>query len=204
MKGLLLKDYYVIRSGLLLQLIMVVFLGISFSFMLSPWVCIVVAATSLSAMTLMTIQSDTQSLWDKYEMTMPLSQPARVSCKYLLYALMGAVGLAVGALVGSMAAYVKHSFSFDDMQFYMCIAIYMSLLPGSISIPIMRRLPMERSIMGMVLAYIAASLLIAAAVWVMKQFADILVNINLLFMILAGLGIAAYTASWLISAHARS
>lgn len=36
---MLLKDYYVIRSGLLLQLIMVVFLGISFSFMLSPWVC---------------------------------------------------------------------------------------------------------------------------------------------------------------------
>lgn len=204
MKGLLLKDYYVIRSGLLLQLIMVVFLGISFSFMLSPWVCIVIAATSMSAMTLMTIQSDTQSLWDKYEMTMPLSQSARVSCKYLLYALMGALGLIAGALVGGITASIKHAFSFEDMQLYVCIAIYMSLLPGSISIPMMRHLPMERSIMGMVLAYIAACLIIAAAVWVMKQFVDILTSINLVFMVLAGLGIVAYAASWLISARARS
>ena len=48
MKGLLLKDYYLIRDGMVILLLTFVAVGAGLAFLTSPWVLIVVAGATMS------------------------------------------------------------------------------------------------------------------------------------------------------------
>ena len=58
MKGLLLKDFYIIRSGLLILLLTFVFVGAGMSFLISPLVLIVIFTVTLSFQSAVTVQTD--------------------------------------------------------------------------------------------------------------------------------------------------
>lgn len=48
MKGLLLKDYYLIRDGMVILLLTFVAVGAGLAFLTSPWVLTVVAGATMS------------------------------------------------------------------------------------------------------------------------------------------------------------
>ena len=66
MKGLLLKDFYIIRSGLLILLLTFVFVGAGMSFLISPLVLIVIFTVTLSFQSAVTVQTDKSSQWDSF------------------------------------------------------------------------------------------------------------------------------------------
>ena len=66
MKGLLLKDYYLIRDGMVILLLTFVAVGAGLAFLTSPWVLIVVAGATMSFQGAMTVQSDRSSQWDRF------------------------------------------------------------------------------------------------------------------------------------------
>lgn len=81
MKGLLLKDYYLIRDGMVILLLTFVAVGAGLAFLTSPWVLIVVAGATMSFQGAMTVQSDRSTQWDRFSAVLPLPRSTAVSEK---------------------------------------------------------------------------------------------------------------------------
>src|SRR5699024_10676815 len=103
MKGLILKDFYIIRS--LLAIICVIFLviGISLSYLVTPWVLTVLATVILGMNVTSTINIDKTSGWLKTVVTTPVSRKTFINSKYIMYLLLSFVGLLFGLTFGFIA-----------------------------------------------------------------------------------------------------
>ncbi len=93
MKGLLLKDYYLIRSVLYIILAVFAVTGIGMSFLASAWVLTVMATVMLGMISVTTIQMDKHSGWRKISAVLPVSRKAVLDSKYILYILLSGAGL---------------------------------------------------------------------------------------------------------------
>lgn len=71
MKGLLLKDYYLIRSILYIIFVVFAVIGIAMSFLTSTWVLTVIATVMLGMISVTTINMDKSSGWRKVSVTLP-------------------------------------------------------------------------------------------------------------------------------------
>ena len=76
MKGLLLKDYYLIRSVLYVILAVFAVVGIGMSFLTSTWVLTVLATVMLGMISVTTINMDKNSGWRKVSLVLPVPRKA--------------------------------------------------------------------------------------------------------------------------------
>ena len=93
MKGLLLKDFYIMRDSSLIMVLTMLIVGVALAVLSSPWLLIVVATTSLSMAAVTTISNDKITQWDKFSATLPVSRTQIISSKYYMYALLGIIGI---------------------------------------------------------------------------------------------------------------
>ena len=96
MKGLLLKDYYLIGSVLWILLAAMAVIGIAMAVLTSAWALVVIATVMLGMVSVSTINMDKASGWYKVSLVMPVARQAVVDSKYLLYLLLSGVGLFAG------------------------------------------------------------------------------------------------------------
>lgn len=197
MKGLLLKDFYIIRSGLLMLLLTFVFVGAGMSFVISPWVLVVIFTVTLSFQSAVTVQTDKSSQWDRFSVTLPVSRKQTIAGKYVMYLLLSFAGLGTGAALSTLCAWFQKGFDRESLFMYSSLAIIVSLLPGSISIPCSFWLDEEKSMIGTILAYMVTSGIIAVTVLLLKSYINLQENIGVVLGILAGISIALYAISWL-------
>lgn len=198
MKGLLLKDFYVTRDGLLTLLLTFIAVGTGLAFLISPWVLIIIAATTLSLQAATTIQNDKSTKWNKFSATLPVSRAQVVGSKYLIYLLLCITGIAVGIIVCSIASLFKQGFDINELIKYSCLAVVVSLLPGSISIPCTFIFDEEKSVMGLVLSYIVTAGLFSGLIVLLKQFMDVKENLFAICGIAAVFSVVIFALSWLI------
>ena len=118
MKGLLLKDFYIIRSGLLILLLTFVFVGAGMSFLISPWVLIVIFTVTLSFQSAVTVQTDKSSQWDRFSVTLPVSRKQTIASKYVMYILLSLAGLAIGAVISIICAWFQKGFDIESLLMY--------------------------------------------------------------------------------------
>ena len=181
MKGLLLKDYYLIRSTLLFNLIVFVVIAAGMSFLVSTWV-----------LTVPTINLDKSSGWRKVSCVLPVSRKTIVDSKYALYLLLSGAGLVLGFVLGGAAALLKNEPDSASMLIFAGISVAMALLSGSISIPCNLLLSEEKSIISLILAYpLSAAVFIAASLLTGDRLVTCAVT--------AVLGVILYAVSWIFS-----
>ncbi len=198
MKGLLLKDFYIIRSGLLILLLTFAFVGAGMSFVISPWVLIVIFTVTLSFQSAVTVQTDKSSQWDKFSVTLPVSRMQTIASKYVMYLLLSLVGLGIGAIISIVCAWFQKGFDVESLLIYSSLAIIVSLLPGSISIPCSFWLDEEKSMIGTILAYMVTSGIIVAVALIFNKYMNLQENIGMVIGILAAISVILYIISWLI------
>ena len=198
MKGLLLKDFYVIRSGLLILLLTFVFVGAGMSFVISPWVLVVIFTVTLSFQSAVTVQTDKSSQWDRFSVTLPVSRKQTIASKYIMYLLLSLAGLATGTVISVVCAWFQQGFDADSLLQYSSLAIIVSLLPGSISIPCSFLLDEEKSMVGMILAYMITSGIIVAVILVFSKYMNLQENVGMVIGILAVISVVLYVISWLV------
>ena len=179
MKGLLLKDFYVIRSGLLILLLTFVFVGAGMSFVISPWVLVVIFTVTLSFQSAVTVQTDKSSQWDRFSVTLPVSRKQTIASKYIMYLLLSLAGLATGTVISVVCAWFQQGFDAESLLQYSSLAIIVSLLPGSISIPCSFLLDEEKSMVGMILAYMITSGIIVAVILVFSKYKNHQENVGM-------------------------
>lgn len=197
MKGLLLKDFYIIRSGLLILLLTFVFIGAGMSFVISPWVLIVIFTVTLSFQSAVTVQTDKASHWDRFSVTLPVPRKQIISSKYVMYLLLSLAGLGMGAVISIVCAWLQKSFDAESLLLYSSLAVTVSLLPGSISIPCSFLFDEEKSMIGMILAYMITSGIIAVVVFLFSKYGNLQENTGMVISILAIISVILYIVSWL-------
>lgn len=198
MKGLLIKDFYVIRDSLFTLLVIFIAIGVGLAFLISPFVLITIAAITLSMQTVTTIQNDKSTQWDRFSATLPISRAQIVESKYLIYLLLSMTGVALGVIVCLIASLFRQGFDINELLIYFCFAMIVSLLSGSISIPCAFILDEEKSIMGTVLSYIVTAGLFAGLIFLLKQSMDLKENIVTVCGITAAFSVVVFALSWLL------
>lgn len=187
MKGLLLKDFFLIRSVLGILLLVLVVVGGGMSALTSTWVLTVVATVMFGMIGVTTIGQDKTSGWSRVAGVLPVSPQAVVDSKYTLYLLLSGAGFALGGVIGLLGALVQPQ---ADGATFAAISLAIALLSGSITIPCNFLLGEERGIVSLIIAYpLSTAVFVGASmIWKDPLTAGLMV---------AAAGVALYMASWL-------
>lgn len=201
MKGLLLKDYYLIRDGMVILLLTFVAVGAGLAFLTSPWVLIVVAGATMSFQGAMTVQSDRSTQWDRFSAVLPLPRSTVVSEKYVLYLLLCALGMALGLAVGGIAAALGRAPDLEELYLYASTAVIVCLMTGSVNLPCTFVLTAEKSLAGIILCDILVSALFAGGIFALRQVMDVKLHMRTVLGLGAALSALCYGISWIIAAR---
>ncbi len=197
MKGLLLKDFYIMRDSSLIMVLTLVIVGVGLAVLSSPWLLISVAAVSLSTAAVTTISNDKITQWDKFSATLPVSRTQIISSKYHMYVLLGILGIVLGAIISISVSVLNHSFDVNSLLMNSCLAVIISLLPGSVNIPLSYLLDAEKSVVGLILSYVVTAGAFTGVRFLLSHFIDMEENMLLLYGIVTAFSVIAYLFSWL-------
>ena len=189
MKGLFLKDLYLIRSSLLVMLLVFLIIGISLAYLSTPWVLTILATVLSGMIVASTINLDKSSGWIKTALTAPVTRGGYIQSKYLAYLLASLIGLAAGILFSMLAAWLTHSNS-GEIIIFVLVSLAMALLAGSIILPFYFLLDPTMSFIGSLVAYPAAAGVTVGIFLISDQ-------IFLAFTLILILAAAAFALSWL-------
>lgn len=192
MKGLLLKDFYVMKKELRAFLfVIVIFTAFSFVgennsfFMFYGLIMLPILNISL-------ISYDERSHWDSFLETTPVSRSTAVTEKYLLNLLLLLLWSPV-----VLAVYLSQAANLGSPVQAVCICIYMALFFPAIIYPFIFALGSEKGRFAYFIFIFAAMAIVAAGVSLMDQGAFVIpANLSLILLLPP---IAAYLISWRIS-----
>ncbi|MGO1043235.1 ABC-2 transporter permease [Clostridioides difficile] len=135
MKGLLLKDFFVIKSSTLILLIGFAVFGFGISFYAPPFVLTLIASIILGQFVTTTIYSDRKSGWLKTSVTFPISRQAHISSKYFMYTLLCIFGIIFGTGLGVIITFIRNEINTQLILLFMCMTVVMVFISGAILIP---------------------------------------------------------------------
>lgn len=200
MKGLLLKDFYMLlkycRAYLLIAL---VFFGVSLAedgnnlfFAFYPCIFCGMIPVNLLAY-------DERSKWLQYSETMPYSKAQIVSGKYIIGLLVQLLVAIFTGIVQAVRLHINGGFSWKAWFVLMILLIIVSLFASSISLPFMFKLGVEKGRMAyyIMIGVTCATSVIAASVFSKTSQSNLQAD-AILAILLFGM-IAIYALSWYLS-----
>lgn len=199
MKGLLLKDFYMITKYCKAYLlIVVVFIAISLAsndnllFFFYPCLLAELIPPTL-------LSYDEQSNWNKYVGTLPYSKAQIVSGKYLIGLLAQIFIFILSGIIQIIKMSKNGNFVFNDYLVYMMMLLISSCVTSSICLPFMFKFGVEK---GRLIYYIMMGLMFASSAVASKIIGSNLqakMFSNSILPILCTAGIAIYIFSWYLS-----
>ncbi len=195
MKGLLLKDYYVIKDTLFVQMMILLAIGIAFSFVITPWVFVVISATTFSLYSSTSILSDKTSKWDIYVNTIPVSKEQVIRSKYLLNVLLTATGLLLGLVLATVTSGLLGQFSFEEMMQYSLIALSLSFASASASVPLSILFDDKKQILTMLFSVLIPTVMLALALFIASRFINLQENMLAMAVLFCVTGIIMFLLS---------
>lgn len=194
MKGLLLKDFYLVRAALVLILVTYAVIGVGMSIIVDPWITVIIGAVMFGIMSASTINMDKQFGWRKLAATLPVKKETAVDSKYLLYLIFSVLGFAVGVAISLIICAVKPDLMPADemVRLYLSIAAAMALFSGGVQIPGNFLLSDEKTMITLIVAY---PLLTGIFVAVARLTEDTILTCN----IVLALAVVVFAVSWLVS-----
>lgn len=199
MKGLLLKDWYMMKKYCRAYLLIAaVFIAVSlFSndnlfFVFYP--CLLCGMIPVNL-----LGYDERSRWMQYSGTLPYTKAQIVSAKYLIGLLAQVAMLFVTGLAQGIKMTVGGNFVFGEFAVLMLLLLTMATLTSSISLPFISKLGVEK---GRTAYYVMIGFVCGASVLASSFLRGQLVSEiqpNAFLAILAVVGIGVYILSWYLS-----
>lgn len=199
MKGLLLKDWYMMKKYCRSYLfIAVVFIAVSLVsndnmfFVFYP--CLLCGMIPVNL-----LGYDERSRWVQYSGTMPYTKTQIVSGKYLIGLLAQLTILIVTGVAQAVKMIIAGDFILGDFAVLMLLMLIVSTLTSSISLPFIFKLGVEK---GRTAYYVMIGFVCGASVLASSLFRGQLgieIKPNLVLAILAVVGIGIYIFSWYMS-----
>ena len=199
MKGLLLKDWYMMkkycRSYLL---IVIVFIAVSlFSndnmlFVFYP--CLLCGMIPVNL-----LGYDERSRWMQYSGTLPYTKAQIVCGKYLIGLLTQLTILVTKGVVQAVKMIIVHNFVSGDFVVLMLLMLIVSTFTSSICLPFVFKLGVEkgRTAYYIMIGFVCGASVLASSILRGKFMSEI--QPNLILALLAIVGIGVYILSWYLS-----
>jgi len=199
MKGLLLKDWYMMkkycRSYIFIAtafIALALFSNDNMFFIFYP--CLLCGMIPVNL-----LGYDERSRWMQYSGTLPYTKTQIVSAKYLIGLLTQAALLIVTGISQGLKMTAAGNFVFGEFVVLMLLMLVVATLTSSVSLPFIFKLGVER---GRTAYYVMIGFVCGASVLASSYFRGQLVaeiKPNLLLAILAVAGIGIYILSWYVS-----
>lgn len=199
MKGLLLKDFYITKDNLLVMMVSLLAIGTGMSFVVAPSIVIIIASTMFSIAGTSTINLDKTSKWDKLSVTMPVTKKEIILSKYVIYCILGLIGLVVGGIVAIILSVFKGEFEMNNFLIYVVLGIIVPLISGSVSIPGFFLLSEEKASIVMILSYTATGGILAGVFLLVDPFFSLKDNFVVFGTVLFLFALLLFAASFVIT-----
>lgn len=199
MKGLLLKDLYMMKKYCKIYLIIaIVFIAISFAssenlfFIFYP--CLLCGMIPVNL-----LGYDERSRWLQYSQTMPYKKAQIVSGKYLIGLGTQIAMLIFTGIAQAIRMSIHGTFIFREYLVLMMLLLIMALVASSISLPFMFKLGIEK---GRMAYYFMVGVVCAGSVIASNLLSDKFrtqIKPNGILLLICIIGIALYALSWYLS-----
>lgn len=199
MKGLLLKDWYMMKKYCRSYiLIAAVFIAVSFFsndnmfFIFYP--CLLCGMIPVNL-----LGYDERSRWMQYSGTLPYTRAQIVSGKYLIGLLAQLAMLVVTGVSQSAKMIIAGNFVFGDFAVLMLLMLIVSTLTSSICLPFVFKLGVEkgRTAYYVMIGFVCGASVLASSILRGQLVAEI--QPNLILALIAIIGIGVYILSWYLS-----
>lgn len=199
MKGLLLKDWYMMKKYCRAYLLIaVVFIAVSlFSndnmfFVFYP--CLLCGMIPVNL-----LGYDERSRWMQYSGTLPYTKTQIVSGKYLIGLLSQITILVATGVAQAAKMLIAHNFELGDFAVLMLLMLIVSTLTSSICLPFVFKLGVEkgRTAYYVMIGFVCGASVLASSILRGHLVSEIQLNLILALVAVAGIGI--YILSWYLS-----
>ena len=199
MKGLLLKDWYMMKKYCRAYLLIaVVFIAVSlFSndnmfFVFYP--CLLCGMIPINL-----LGYDERSRWMQYSGTLPYTKTQIVSGKYLIGLLSQITILVATGVAQAAKMLIAHNFELGDFAVLMLLMLIVSTLTSSICLPFVFKLGVEkgRTAYYVMIGFVCGASVLASSILRGQLVSEIQPNLILVLVAVAGIGI--YILSWYLS-----
>ena len=199
MKGLLLKDWYMVKKYCRAYLLIaIVFIAISFFsndnmfFVFYPCLLCGMIPVNLLAY-------DERSHWMQYSGTLPYTKTQIVSGKYLIGLLAQLAVLAATGIAHGVKMYAAGNFVLGDFAVLMLLMLIVSTLSSSICLPFVFKLGVEkgRTAYYVMVGFVCGASVLASGILRGQLMGEI--QPDLILGLLAIVGISVYILSWYLS-----
>ena len=199
MKGLLLKDWYMMKKYCRAYLLIaVVFIAVSlFSndnmfFVFYP--CLLCGMIPVNL-----LGYDERSRWMQYSGTLPYTKTQIVSGKYLIGLLSQITILVATGVAQAAKMLIAHNFELGDFAVLMLLMLIVSTLTSSICLPFVFKLGVEkgRTAYYIMIGFVCGASVLASSILRRQLISEI--NPNLILALVAVVGICVYILSWYLS-----
>ena len=199
MKGLLLKDWYMMKKYCRAYLLIaVVFIAVSlFSndnmfFVFYP--CLLCGMIPVNL-----LGYDERSRWMQYSGTLPYTKTQIVSGKYLIGLLSQITILVATGVAQAAKMLIAHNFELGDFAVLMLLMLIVSTLTSSICLPFVFQLGVEkgRTAYYIMIGFVCGASVLASSILRGQLMSEI--QPNLILALGAGVGIGIYILSWYLS-----
>lgn len=200
MKGLLLKDWYMMRKYCRSYLLIAaVFIAVSLYsndnlfFIFYP--CLLCGMIPVNL-----LGYDERSRWMQYSGTLPYTKTQIVSAKYLIGLLAQVTILIVTGIAQGVKMTVAGNFVFGEFVVLMLLMLIVATLTSSISLPFIFKLGVEkgRTAYFIMIGFVCGASILASSFFRGQLVAEIEPNAILAALAVAGIGV--YALSWYLSA----
>lgn len=199
MKGLLLKDWYMMKKYCRAYLLIaVVFIAVSLGnednmfFVFYP--CLLCGMIPVNL-----LGYDERSRWIQYSGTLPYTRTQLVSVKYLIGLFAQMAMVIVTGIVQAVKMSINGNFVWNDFVVLILLLLIVATLTSSISLPFIFKLGVERGRTAyyVMVGFVCAASVVASRLFIGKMQAEIEPNVFLVILALVGVGV--YVLSWYLS-----
>ena len=183
MKGVLLKDFYIAKSNILVTVVSLIVLGFGLSFLLETSALLILAPVASTTAAFISITSDAGSKWNKNVIAMPVSRNQIISEKFIFYILLAAAGLMTALIPCIVLMLAGADITVHSLCLYAAIGMSATLLAGGISLPCAYLFDPEKSQVVFMMSFMASTGIIVGLVLLTNLFIPVKNNILLAFNI---------------------
>lgn len=145
MKGLLLKDWYMLKSYCRSFLILIfVYAAVSPAFSGSSGFIMFYPCILSGTISMTLISYEEREKWNVYAATLPVSKAQMVSCKYLMSLFVSGSVLCVMLLSHTVVMFTRHSFDISAISGLLTTLVPLCLLPTALLLPFIFKLGGEK------------------------------------------------------------
>ncbi|MCI9448439.1 MAG: ABC-2 transporter permease [Lachnospiraceae bacterium] len=199
MKGVLVKDFYIARSNILVTIVSLVVLGFGLSFLLETSALLVLAPVAATTTAFISISSDAASKWNKNVITMPVSRNQIIGEKFLFYILLAVLGMLTALVSCAVIACFGMDITLHSLLLYASIGMSATLLAGGISLPCAYLFDPEKSQIVFMMSFMASTGIITGLVLFINLLVLVKENILLAFHIVLIISVIWFFVSYRIA-----